>query len=699
MGNVKRHLWIPFLVVALVVTVTLAGTALLFAGRQDELWAWLRPQAAFVVFILWSATLAAFAIPRRGEGRPILLLTLTGLTSLAVVGGLATFTPCSGDGDPILTPIWSTLLLFTGDPSERFSEAASCRGAVPLSLQVARTAAIGAAFATVVAASLALWRRPFARLRIRFMKFSAVVLGMDESMLPVVERLVAERRKGDSAVAVIVPAGFSPDLLARLDSLAAVVVVSDPAGQSILRSLLTRAGRVAVQSVYVLDPDRHAATAAVDAVTEVVKAVPGVVETPVYVVVRIDDVHHAGRVRLKYVDPGSRLVVDAISPIEITAAELLGRVMRLGIEMDSRPTTLVLLGDTPLTTAVLAEVGRRFKEQERLAEAERGSQNWGRASIAQRGQDSQDLIIIPFAIDKVVVFDPAADDIVEYCMLGDDWSWLKLDAQRRDPSEVRAWLKPQDDTKDFAVVFASSSPQSWHQAARLAALTDSQVWVNSGKEGTDEQVGNLSEFSESLLFAGALPESIWSRMARLSHEVYRRAKFPVPSETFPEGLPAKRLPWWYRDDDRRVPLRTREDNIAQIRGVMVAIQDQQYEWVTAESADGNPPAGLNGCWYEIARAEHRRWVAARQSQGWRYGAVENEADKEHPDLVPFAELPSGSQAWLVGYLPKLIAGVGDYGYVYRPTPDNRNPICAPVEAETPCLTCPYRKRADDYASE
>ncbi len=38
-------------------------------------------------------------------------------------------------------------------------------------------------------------------------------------------------------------------------------------------------------------------------------------------------------------------------------------------------------------------------------------------------------------------------------------------------------------------------------------------------------------------------------------------------------------------------------------------------------------------------ASHENWMAYRLSEGWKYGPVKDPAKKEHPDLVPFAELP------------------------------------------------------------
>lgn len=43
-------------------------------------------------------------------------------------------------------------------------------------------------------------------------------------------------------------------------------------------------------------------------------------------------------------------------------------------------------------------------------------------------------------------------------------------------------------------------------------------------------------------------------------------------------------------------------------------------------------------------ASHLSWMAEKQRTGWTYGPVKDEAKKEHPCMVPFAELPREQQA-------------------------------------------------------
>lgn len=48
---------------------------------------------------------------------------------------------------------------------------------------------------------------------------------------------------------------------------------------------------------------------------------------------------------------------------------------------------------------------------------------------------------------------------------------------------------------------------------------------------------------------------------------------------------------------------------------------------------------------ELAKLEHRRWVADRIWSGWRLGPPGQRERKLHPDLVPFDELPREVQEY------------------------------------------------------
>lgn len=44
-----------------------------------------------------------------------------------------------------------------------------------------------------------------------------------------------------------------------------------------------------------------------------------------------------------------------------------------------------------------------------------------------------------------------------------------------------------------------------------------------------------------------------------------------------------------------------------------------------------------------AEGSHELWADHMRADGWTYGEVKDEAQKTHPALVPFAELPAGMQ--------------------------------------------------------
>lgn len=47
----------------------------------------------------------------------------------------------------------------------------------------------------------------------------------------------------------------------------------------------------------------------------------------------------------------------------------------------------------------------------------------------------------------------------------------------------------------------------------------------------------------------------------------------------------------------------------------------------------------------IAENAHDIWARARMDEGWTYGPVRNDALKQHPDLVPYNELPEGEKEY------------------------------------------------------
>lgn len=66
----------------------------------------------------------------------------------------------------------------------------------------------------------------------------------------------------------------------------------------------------------------------------------------------------------------------------------------------------------------------------------------------------------------------------------------------------------------------------------------------------------------------------------------------------------------------------------------------------------------------LAELEHRRWMADRRMNGWRYGPIRDDKRKFHPDLVHFDQLPAEVRDldfaivdWLIDNMPRAPGGL------------------------------------------
>lgn len=48
---------------------------------------------------------------------------------------------------------------------------------------------------------------------------------------------------------------------------------------------------------------------------------------------------------------------------------------------------------------------------------------------------------------------------------------------------------------------------------------------------------------------------------------------------------------------------------------------------------------------QMAKNVHEVWAATRIAQGWTYGPERNDAEKKHPCLVPYEELPEDEKVY------------------------------------------------------
>jgi len=57
------------------------------------------------------------------------------------------------------------------------------------------------------------------------------------------------------------------------------------------------------------------------------------------------------------------------------------------------------------------------------------------------------------------------------------------------------------------------------------------------------------------------------------------------------------------------------------------------------------PEGLLELVERLAEHNHDIWAAQRIAQGWRFGPQRDDARRQHPDLVPYADLPESEKVY------------------------------------------------------
>lgn len=64
--------------------------------------------------------------------------------------------------------------------------------------------------------------------------------------------------------------------------------------------------------------------------------------------------------------------------------------------------------------------------------------------------------------------------------------------------------------------------------------------------------------------------------------------------------------------------------------------DESPDWQKSSSRNGVAGVLLSG---DGPEDSHRSWLAEKVANGWKYGPVKDPDKKEHPCMVPYAELP------------------------------------------------------------
>ena len=68
---------------------------------------------------------------------------------------------------------------------------------------------------------------------------------------------------------------------------------------------------------------------------------------------------------------------------------------------------------------------------------------------------------------------------------------------------------------------------------------------------------------------------------------------------------------------------------------------------------------------KLARNNHDHWSRKRLDEGWRYGATRNDQKKEHPDLVPYDQLPESEKEYDRKTVIEALKAIIAMGYEIR----------------------------------
>ena len=64
-----------------------------------------------------------------------------------------------------------------------------------------------------------------------------------------------------------------------------------------------------------------------------------------------------------------------------------------------------------------------------------------------------------------------------------------------------------------------------------------------------------------------------------------------------------------------------------------------------DTSDIELPEELNPLLEAMAKNVHEVWAQTRIAQGWKYGPERNDAEKRHPMLIPYEDLPEGEKVY------------------------------------------------------
>ena len=443
---------------------------------------------------LGTAAFLAYWYPRRAESRSFSFL-VTGSLAVTTIGlGLISYWGCAPDQSPFWTPLTWALNLVVGGVND------SC--GYPLGLQVARLFGPLLLVITGLGVLATLFRSQRDRLSVRFARQVQVVVGLGPETLGLIRRL-DESAGPRTAVAVLTMSADAALIKSARDHGGAVVVV-DPGDARALTVLLTAGRRFKVRGAYLMSADATVNLRWAQQLREVAdRCSVSPSALPPRMVVRIDDPWQAEYWRRSNgyrTRPDNRRswIGDAVSSYEVTAALLVDRIQR------QEHDRLVLVGGSPLSLAISAELAQREREDHLLG--------------ARRRPAVDDLLVV--GLQAGALRDQHA---LRQTRFGNAVAPLNAVVE---PDDVPVLERLLAGCRSPALIFTEEDDQASYLAARHPGWTIFAFTPDARGLATDAIMEGLVPYGLTTEVPADWPVDSWERAARVVHERYRRQRDP-----------------------------------------------------------------------------------------------------------------------------------------------------------------------------
>lgn len=495
-------------------------------------------------------------------------------------------------------------------------------------LQVARFAAPVLAAGTLLQSASVVFREQFGRLRARRAQGHTIVCGLDGVGTRLVEALVADGR-----TVVAVETDSSAPGVATATEIGVPVVYGDPTDVSVLQATgVERAARVV-------------AATPVDGVNVAIASTlrtlpPRARRSPLRCSVRLTDGELAGLLRATELRHGGTSRVEFFN-IHERAAHALLSAHPLAPSPDDAPAHLLVFGLGQFGGAVTVAAAQRW--------ADIGT---GPLSVTVVDRAA------PGRILGLTMQHPALGAAI-------DAVGIELDVDAPNAPAVDLLVRRLAECPPSLVVIAfEDESQAWSSGLFvrrwLTRPTDVVVRTDSdgglGQQlqaavGEGDHVGRVVSFA---VFANACSVSLieggaGEQLARSIHEDY------LASREASGGSSSLVRPWDDLDDAERDSSRAAADAIVE------RVAALGYELVPLRRWGAVEAVFSDGEVERLAAEEHARWRSERESAGWRWGAVRDDATRTNPLLVEWDELDDVAREQNLrsaAALPELLARAG-----------------------------------------